>query len=194
MAINTSVVFERTLNLGFHVTILFSFLMILFIVLISKVEKTAITNEVEDIIDDQVPKMLDELVETEKSTGKIINWNAVDDVAKQLVDDSQGTVPAIDKHNVDVIRTGMYIIVLLLFVIVAVYILATTCLGLKLRIFPIMGENLVLFMFIGVLEALFFLKVASKYVPVMPDYAASVGIDETKSELIDMIQAKTPPV
>lgn len=185
--------FERTLNIGFHVTILFSFLMILFVFLISKVERKSITNELENIIDEQVPKTLDEVVMFEEKLGRKINWKVVDASAQVLADKSQRSVPSIDSHNESVIRSGMYIIVVLLATTIILYLFFTVCFGLNIKLLPIMGENAVLFVFIGALEAVFFLKVASKYIPVRPDYAASVGIDTLKDDLVALVQQTKPP-
>ena len=75
---------HKGIDLGFHVWILFSFLTILFFTFISRKEKDSITRELNSVIDDNVPKVLNNIDKLDQRFGTPIDWNSVNNMAKNI--------------------------------------------------------------------------------------------------------------
>jgi hypothetical protein len=132
---------------------------------ISKVESEALISEVENISEENVPALMDLI---EKNSEQKIDWVSVKDTSDLISERSQDKLKSVQDNNNRVKVYALLIIGVLAFTVVSLFVYAKktdTPLHWKYIIF----ENSVIFMFVGVLEFLFFKHLASKYKPVSPD-------------------------
>lgn len=173
--------FEITINVLVHVLILFSILSLLFWFVISKLETKTITNEVEDSIDTIFDSYYQKLEPTQKMQLKTLV-----DSNKETLQTMEAVYSEPDKVNTTKNQWLLYVnilyICLLFFIIVSVVItLWISCS--KPPILGILKENIILFVFIGIIEVLFFLNVAVKYIPVKPSFMSQVSLETVKNSL-----------
>ena len=158
--------FSLLINGVLHVLILFAFLTILYFTLIAPLEKKAFENEIEDQVKKNVEKALDTLDKnTQTEIKKIITGNNVIDI---LISKYSSPSDVVIDHNKSVkflsIILIVFLIIGLLTTIIILQFSCNKCTGIN----SIILENIITFDFIGIVEYLFFTKVAFKYVPSPP--------------------------
>jgi hypothetical protein len=174
---------QRITNINFnvdlfmHFIILFSFLTILFIYLISKLSTNAFNGEVGHLLKDII----------HKNTEKMKKDPSFENNSKLLPLDKLHKMfnkqdPTVKTHNEAIIRLIVTINILLwLFFIVLILVLKyNTDSNLNLK--EIIFENLVLFAFVGFVEYLFFTKIALKFIPVEPSFISKQFLDALKNK------------
>lgn len=163
-----------SLNIGLHMLILFTFLTIFFFAYVSKLEKKAASDAMEQIIEEQTGNILAQFNKFDgKFTDKpIIKWSAVRKLAQDIVDKNQGEDKDIKENNEKLRVIGISMIVGLLILWIGSVLFFKFIQKRDINLGHIVVENLVIFAFIGVIEYGFFTKVASKYIPVTPDFVA----------------------
>jgi len=176
----TNSLINFSLNAGLHVFILFAFLTIFFTVYISKVEKSAFQSQIKDIININVKSNIASLNATTKSTLKTIFSNSNTSIlAEQLAK----PYPLTTEHNwwVEYLATGIVVVIglIILTSISTLYFSSGQCAPL----WEILKENIIIFIFVGFFEYMFFINVALKYVPAPPSLLVKTIIDSTKTEL-----------
>ena len=157
--------FSLLINGVLHVLILFMFLSILYFTLIAPLEKKAFENEIEDQVKNNVKKAVDTLDKnTQTELKKIISNNIIDKLILTYSSPSE----IVTDHNKSVKFLSIILIVFLIIgLIVTIIILQFSC-NKCTGINSIILENIITFVFIGIVEYLFFTKVAFKYVPSPP--------------------------
>lgn len=164
-------------NILIHVTILFIFLTVFFIFYISKISKDAIEKEVVDNIENGI-KTIENTTVGSKLAGikELIPAN----VANKLINKYDTPSQEVIINNQMVNSHAIIISVILVIFIVTIWgILRVSC-GQCLPMGRLLKENAVLFLFVGIVEFLFFKFVALKYIPVEPSYIINVAIDKLK--------------
>ena len=78
------------------------------------------------------------------------------------------------RNNSQLLQFNIVIIVLLFLGLVATIFVRYLICGKTLNFGEIIGENILILIFVGAIEYYFFMNVASKYVPVKPSYMPSV--------------------
>jgi hypothetical protein len=172
---------EYVLNISLHVLILFVFLSVFFFQYASKLASDSINNALGSVIDTQVDKLLDTVEEVDNMTTKYdIDWQEVDKLAKNVEESSEDDLPEIEKTNKQLKKIAMIMSIVLLSIFVSFYVYFRFIKGLKVSLTSVIIENLIFFSFIGVIEYLFFVKIAAKYVPVTPDFVSTTLLDRVK--------------
>lgn len=172
---------EYVLNISLHVLILFVFLSVFFFQYVSKLASDSINNALGSVIDTQVDKLLDTVEEVDNMTTKYdIDWQEVDKLAKNVEESSEDDLPEIEKTNKQLKKIAMIMSIVLLSIFVSFYVYFRFIKGLKVSLTSVIIENLIFFSFIGVIEYLFFVKIAAKYVPVTPDFVSTTLLDRVK--------------
>lgn len=172
------------INVGFHVFILFFFLTILFFVFISQKEKDAVSSELNDVIENQIPVILKEIDETDKHfdpTGKgQIPWDKIDIIADKMKRKISGDDEKMNSHNKNLKIISGVILVTILGGLILLIIYFTKYKKYKIQLGHILLENFIIFAVVGIIEVTFFLLIALKYVPVTSTDMLNSVIDRLK--------------
>ena len=174
---------QRITNINFnvdlfmHFIILFSFLTILFIYLISKLSSDAFNGEVGHLLKDIIHKNTEKMKKDPsfENNSKLLPLDKLHKMFKNQE-------PTVKTHNEALIRLIVTINALLwLFFIVLLLVLKYNC-DSNLNLKEIIFENLVLFTFVGFVEYLFFTKIALKFIPVEPSFISKQFLDALKNK------------
>jgi len=166
-----------TINLLFHVFILLTFLTLFFFKYISKLTESHLDAELKSMIDVQTDQFM--LYVDKKDTNKLIRWDVVNNVSANMIQDSKQNVKYITDNNENLYNNSicvLYMFVVLIIVLVTYFMFRGVDLNLKF----ILLENFVIFAFVGMIEIYFFLNIASKYIPILPDEAVKLVFSRLK--------------
>jgi hypothetical protein len=169
------------LDILIHVFILTSILSIFFIVVIVPIEKNELNNEVNKNIEDGVKHIIDEMKSTKDTnksslqfliklaTGEDVSVDkASNEFVQRLKSYYSGENEVNETYNKGLVLNLITVIGFLLISIIAIYFIFKSSCGKCPKIFTLIGENLLLFTIIGIIEYIFFIKFASKYIPIKP--------------------------
>lgn len=168
------------INIIFHIWILFTLLTILFFTFISSIEKQTVTRELNSVIKTNIPKFLNTIHEIEYKYGVPIVWSKVNDISNKIKNKYNGPDPSISEHNNNLMKTAIYISSGLLLIIIASILYFTVYKKFDIHLKYILLDNLFIFVFIGVIELLFFMNVVFKYSPVNNSDMTAQLIKRTK--------------
>jgi hypothetical protein len=156
---NTSIIFSSFL----HALILFTILSVLFIYVISVLEKNAFKTEINKNIDNTLPKAL-EMNDKNGQIKVMLQQLPLDKLSKIYQKPSESVVI----YNYW-LKTTMIICIIagLIGIIISSLFLYFTC-NRRIPFWYILLENIIIFTVVGLFEAYFFLTIAFKYVPVPP--------------------------
>jgi hypothetical protein len=118
----------------------------------------------------------------EKDTRKLIRWDFVSVYADKMIFESKDNLSFITENNKNLYDNSMCALLmmgLVIVVLVAYFVFR----GVNLRLKFILMENLVIFAFVGMIEIYFFMNIASKYIPVLPDDAIKSAFSRIKERL-----------
>lgn len=152
------------INIVIHMFILFVFLSLFFFFYISKKEQEKLNQEV-DILSGKIPGILSSIKKNDKN--HIIQWDILKkntEIEKSINDiDLDGYI---EKNNKNLKYLSIIIAICMLFLSFGVYFYNRN--NPNLDISYIIKENIIIFLFIGTIEFMFFKYVASKYSPIYP--------------------------
>ena len=154
------------INNLFHVLILLTFLTILFFTFISKTEEDTVNRELNSVINNQVPSMLNKLNDFDEKLNNFIKWKNLSKVVDKLDDKYKGNDLSIKKHNDKLLQTSVILCSILLILIILLIIYYKVIKNYNIGLLEILKENISVFFLVGTIEFLFFLNVALKYSPV----------------------------
>ena len=177
-----------SLNISLHVMILFSFLTIFFFAYISHLEQKTVNDELTNAINSQVDNVLNNI---EKYVPSVINIDCktLDDIAIKMQKDAAGEAPDVKRNHRKLLIIGICIIVGLFVLFCSLYVYFGVHKGMNINWKRIVGENLIVFGFVGIIEYLFFTKIAMKYIPVTPDLLSKTILDRVKYRLYDYLDS-----
>ena len=185
---------KYTIDITIHIFILFTFLSIFFFTFASKLAKQSINDALTGIINVQVEQMLTNVDKWDKKIAPIsypnINWNVANKIAKKIEVNAQGELPDIVANNKKLLWIGIGIITNLFIFVVALYIYFRFVKLYDINIGRIITHNIILFIFIGIIEYFFFTLIAAKYIPVTPDFVASTLLDRIKYKVSQLVMNK----
>ena len=180
--------FSVGINGIFHVLILFTFLTILFFTIVLSLEKAAFENEITKEINSSVKNMVSKIQPTDKEQiSNIVNKSVNEDGQSSLdiaIDKYSKPSEFIVEHNKWVKITAVSVIlgvfVFLLSILIVLSYSCGKCIGLS----NIIKENIITFIFVGIVEYLFFTHIAFKYVPAPPSTMVTTIIDTFKKTFV----------
>lgn len=166
------------LDVMIHILILFTFLSLFFFMYVSKIETGAFQNEIGDNLEKSVTDILD------RNRNKVLpTLNRIRPGLNQL----QNTYSMPMKYSTEKNRllrfTSIFIALLLLCAILSIVITLKFDCGKDSGIWHIIIENVIVFIFIGIVEYWFFTNIAIKYIPTSPSLMVDTMIDTVKQEL-----------
>ncbi len=171
-----------TLNISLHVFILFSFLTIFFFAYISHLEQKTINDQLTSTIDAGVAKILSNLDEYIPS-GTELNWQVINDIAEKIQNNATDELPAVKQNHRTLLILGICMIIGIFAFFSGVYVYFGMYKGVAINWRRILIENLIVFGFVGIIEFIFFTKIAMKYIPVTPDLLSKTILDRVKYHL-----------
>jgi len=174
--------FNFGINIAVHVLILFSFLTFFYFLFISKVSETAFKTEMENVINSQLPKVLEKRSNSEldKITNRGLKESQIFAKLEQMYNQPSQDI---ETHNyyVKFITFGTCLMVFLTIALV-VTIQYFSC-GKCISLWKIVLENVIIFSIIGLIEFLFFTKIAMKFIPAPPSLMMKTAFDALKQTL-----------
>jgi len=149
-----------------HIFLLFSFLSLLFWLVIRQISSKAINGELNREIDKNLK----------------INLDIPDKISNYLKTIFSQTSPRVKENNRWLFIYNI-VVILFLFItlILTIFIISYSC-GSCLLLGEIIMENIFVLIIVGAIEYVFFMYIASKYVPVLPSYLPTI--------LIELLQKK----
>ena len=172
------------LNGMFHLLILFMFLSILYFTVINPLEKKAFEDEMENEIKKGVSDAFDDLDENIKAKLKEkLNTSEGQEIYNRLVDKYSEPSEVVTEHNKLVVVTCIITIVIIFITLVGSLLFLKYLGNRDIGLFEIISENILTFLFVGVVEYLFFTQIAFKYVPAPPSLLVESLIDSFKDNL-----------
>ena len=160
--INTSV------NFGVHSLVLFTFLTIFFIYFISKLEKQAFISELTDLIENAMHSL--------NIPFKVPDYININTLINLYSKPDQTT----EMYNKLLMNALVLVNIILWVALIIIIFIVKWYNWNELELSIIIIENILIFMVIGVIEYLFFTRIAFKYIPVEPSFM--------KKQLIQTIQ------
>lgn len=173
-------------DIGIHILILWTFLSAFFFLYISRIERNAFENEFGDIIADNVPDILTKL---DIQTGGVV---------KRALQANSGTLnilhkiydkpdPLVQSYN-NWLMLIAFAISLIMFVMIGtgVAIYGSSCKLPKSKQIPlpkIIVKNIITFLLVGMIEALFFLLIAARFTPSQPSQLVNNMISRIKQNV-----------
>lgn len=173
---------EFNINIMFHVIILFTFLTIFYVFFASKLIKDTFNNQFKSIIDSNVSKAIDNIAPDQRNQLKlltqVINYD-------KLLKKYQTSDTYVKEHNKWMERTAIGVIIVgVVLLITIIGLLYNNC-GQCTPFWNIIIENIIVFAFVGVVEYLFFVNVAFKYIPTPPSVLITSLLNKFKTSLIE---------
>lgn len=165
-----------SMNVLIHVIILFSFLSMFFFAFVSKVEEKAFKNELGDMIEENLNKVIMNNQEVKPYLHDISPSLKKINVLYQ--DDDRFTL----ERNILVKFSAIFTVLVLLSIFIT--IVATLAFGCdrKVSLKHLIIENIIIFILIGMVEYMFFTRIAIKFVPTTPSLMVNTLINTLKTQ------------
>lgn len=165
------------MNVLLHCILLFTFLSLFFFLYISKVEEGVFQSEVGNLIDDSIKSSVLNNPQTQQLLKPLIP------VLKRYEKIYETDTDFTKERNRSIQFTAGFVIIFLVGILIT--IIATLYVGCnhELEIKGILLENIVIFMFVGIIEYIFFTKIAVHFIPVVPSLMVTTVINKLKEQL-----------
>ena len=161
-------------DLSIHSLILFIILTCLFLLYITKVTKRALKNHLSDIIDDNIDKVIN---------NPIIKYSSViKNIPFEHIKKNFSKTDKFQQNNNDWLQYSLIIsnVLFSILVISTINVFIFTC-NKNIELGHIIKINLYTFMLVGVIEYLFFTRIAMKWVPTKPSLMINRILDNIKN-------------
>lgn len=170
-------ILDFSTNVYLHVVILFTILGILYMKLISKVSSDEVNNQISDLATDNIDKFYDKLSPENKSNAKtILNNLPLERLSKLYYQED----PVRAYNNENVFRSIRMTIVLFIIILLIIIVVAKLlCHNIPMK--HLIIENIVIFIFVGIVEFSFFKYIILKYVPIQPSFISTYMLEKLKS-------------
>ena len=182
------------LNISLHVFILFVFLVVFYFAYADGLEQKSIDRELHSVIDSQVNSVLNSFKKASGSKSELTkrfvpSRESLQKISNRLESESKDTEKTawIKKNNMDLKTIAVVIalgLCLLFFVQWIIYRFVFKKGDIHMK--HVLLENLVLFSIIGGIEYLFFTKIATHFVPVMPDTLSTSVVERVQDDLANI--------
>lgn len=164
------------INSMLHVVILFAFLSFLFVYIISKLAREVLVKEITHNIEKSLGENIKNMTREQKDLLKRLPLEALKEIYKEEHE-------VVAKNNKWLLNT--IILINLMFVLIVTGFIVTlkySC-GQCPPIGSILFENAIIFTFIGVVEYLFFMKIAFKFIPSPPSHILTAAKTSLERQL-----------
>jgi len=150
-----------TSNVLFHVFMLVLVLTLMFFIVIKNTTKGAFENEINGAIS--------------KAISQLPNFPAdIDQTTVQHMIDYFDTPDKVnEERNNALLNYCIIILIAFLFINITAWVLIRYSASKKIRVRKVILENIFLFLSVGVIEFIFFINIATKFIPVKPSFIMS---------------------
>jgi len=169
------------INLLCHVLILLTFLTLFFFKYVARLTESHVDSEMKSVVQQQTDQWMAHV--DQQDTQQLIQWDAVYNVATTLANASSQNMSFITHNNTDLYNDSICTLIMFsigIVLLVGYFIFR----GVNLQLKFILMENLVIFAFVGMIEIYFFMNIASKYIPVLPNDAIKAVFARIKDRLV----------
>lgn len=178
--VNSNYITNLSLNVATHVLILFLFLSCFFILYVSKIEQNAFETELNTAISANLNNAFNNLNQNQKTqlktTLKTIPFDGIEKLYKgqsqEIIINNQWLFRVIVVINVAIILCIIAIATSLMYT-------CDPCLPIK----EILMENAIIFAFVGMIEYMFFTRIALNYAPILPSTMTNTFLTSLQSNL-----------
>jgi hypothetical protein len=179
---SSGVYLNLTINILIHMIILFSILSILFWTFISEISSKALTKQVNININNAIDNETKKLSEKDRIVLKdyISSHKSLLDILEKQYSKPDSLL--IKNNNWLKVFNITSLAILIISLTILLTVLSLSC-SMCVPILHILGENILLFALVGVVEFIFFKEIAMKYVPETPSRIISSFIDRINSNL-----------
>jgi hypothetical protein len=164
------------LNITVHIIILFSFLSLFFFLYVSKIEEQAFKDEIGNVIETNVQSALEKRREYALPLVK----KAIPFLEYAKLQHSQPEKVS-EKQNILVKFAAGFTVLMLIGICLTIILTLSFDCGKKVPVTEILLENTATFVLVGIIEFLFFTKIAMKYVPAPPTLMLKTIINTFKT-------------
>ena len=169
-----------SLDIMLHVLLLFTFITVFFFTYISSMTKQTLDSATNDMISNKTDILLNKMDQLSSKYNFKINREKIDNISDILITNSDGEIPKIKKNNNDLLKTTVTIIVVAFILLTTVILVLKYYYKLNIDIKHILLINFIIFSITGIIEYLFFIKVASKYNPIPPNMLLNTVLNKIK--------------
>lgn len=166
-----------TTDILIHVTILFSFLSAFFFMYISRIESDAFKNELGGLIKDKINELVD------KNPEIVFELSDQKQYIQRLATHYNTETKESLQRNIMIKFLSVFTVLILLAIILSIILTTYFECDKKINLGSILLQNIIIFIFIGIVEYNFFTRVAAKYTPVVPSLMTTTMLDTFKSEM-----------
>ena len=159
------------MNIILHIIILFTFLSGFFFFFISNAEESAFKEEIGNLIENNIKRIVDDN-DSVKDYVREIN-----PVLKSLSGIYNHPDRFSTERNILVKFSSVFVILLLIGVFLTIFVTIKFACDFDLSIKDLVIENIIIFIFVGIIEYLFFTRIAIKYVPAPPSLLINTVIN-----------------
>jgi hypothetical protein len=166
---------ELIISLILHGIIMFIILSGLFIFVISKMSKKTIQTEIDHIMKDTTINFINPILEK-------YNISINNDIKLKLIKvmNKEDNIQVLNNNYINGIIISIIIALIGIFIIIYLLLIHN---NIKIDLLPIFIENIITFLFVGIIEGLFIYLIAIKYVPVMPSFITKAFLQQIKKNL-----------
>jgi hypothetical protein len=166
-----------SINILTHCTFLLAIICTVFFLFTEKIMSNAINSNIEDLATDAINDYYyNSTPENKKTIDSALQYAQLETLLKIHESSTE------DRYfNNTWIEKLFYVIVGLLIIIVIFIVLTVKAQCGKISIIEILSENIIIFIFVGVVEFLFFTKIIIKYIPVYPSTLTNIFVQELKN-------------
>ena len=177
------------INITLHIFILFTFLTIFFFTFLSKVETENINNVTKDLIKSQTSIILSDINVNIPNVTPDITHDKIDlnKLADNLENSSKKDIPELKNNNNKLLYISIGIILFIFFIFIGLIIYYKVYKKQDIGFKHILLENIIIFSFAGLIEYLFIMSVAVKYIPVSPDVLTGSILDNIEDKFNDVL-------
>jgi hypothetical protein len=169
------------INILIHCTILFIFLYFFFFFVISKKAEDILNQNIDNICDNNLPDILSYI---DNNYGDKIDWENLKKKCEDIYDNPNESINNnINNNNNKYRKIGIYIFISLIIILVLFYFYVVFYKKENINIKSILVENFFTFLLIGAIEYIFFIMVASKYIPAYPTVIGGVVLERIKKNI-----------
>ena len=118
-----------------------------------------------------------------------IEWDILNKLGEDIQKESEGALPVIISNHRNLRNISIGMIVGFFCIIAGLYVYFLS-IGIDINWKRIIIENIIIFVFIGTIEFIFFTKVASKYIPVTPDLLSKTILERLKYHFFEYMDKK----
>jgi len=154
---------EWIIDIFIHVILVITVLSVFFWLVLSKIETKSLQGEVTD----QLGNLIDKKFKPNDATKTMLKSIDYDELSKLYNGKPSREV---EDYNKALFKLNIIIIVLLFGTFILIWILLKINCGKDVPVGKIFLENIGLFILIGIIEVLFFIKIASRFIPVEPSF------------------------